>query len=160
MKTKRLVLATLLVAASLLCFVGCGKGSGASGTPAGQLVAAFDDKAKNASDIEALANDLHETVVEVVPIETEVMPLSDGDWIEGFTTEITGFESCVAIKPFMMGQPFIAYIFEVSNPDEFAKTLEDSADLRWNICTMADECKTSVSGNYVFFTMSKENFDE
>ena len=55
--------------------------------------------------------------------------------------------------------PFVAYIFEVDNPKEFASTLKEQANLRWNICTEADEMQTSIVDNYVFFVMSPSNFE-
>ena len=56
--------------------------------------------------------------------------------------------------------PFIAYIFEVENPKKFAETLEEDAQLNWNICTEADEMKTTIVDNYVFFVMSPTSFEE
>ena len=56
--------------------------------------------------------------------------------------------------------PAKAYVFEVDNPEEFKKTLEDKAQLNWNICTVADEMKITIEGDYVFFIMSPESFEE
>ena len=46
------------------------------------------------------------------------------------------------------------------NPKEFAKVLEENAQLNWNICTEADEMKTTIVDNYVFFVMSPTSFEE
>ena len=56
--------------------------------------------------------------------------------------------------------PFIAYIFEVEEPKEFVKILEENAQLNWNICVEADEMKTTIVDNYVFFIMSPKSFEE
>ena len=38
--------------------------------------------------------------------------------------------------------------------------LKENADLRWNICTEADEMEAAVFDHYVFFVMSPKNFDQ
>ncbi|HIY07553.1 MAG TPA: hypothetical protein H9844_10810, partial [Candidatus Evtepia faecigallinarum] len=44
--------------------------------------------------------------------------------------------------------------------DAFVKTLEDNADLRWNICTQADECIVRREGDVVFFLMCPRSMEE
>ena len=56
--------------------------------------------------------------------------------------------------------PFIAYVFEVDDAESFAKTLEDNAQLNWNICTQADEMKITTVDNYIFFVMAPKSFEE
>lgn len=55
--------------------------------------------------------------------------------------------------------PMVAYVFEVADPKEFVKTLEDNAQLNWNICTVADEMRVTVVGNYIFFIMAPKSFE-
>ena len=42
----------------------------------------------------------------------------------------------------------------------FAETLEDNANLRWNICTEAEELIVESEDNTVFFLMSPKKFEE
>jgi len=39
-------------------------------------------------------------------------------------------------------------------------TLKDNANLRWNICTEAEELTVESEGNIVFFLMSPKNLEE
>ena len=41
----------------------------------------------------------------------------------------------------------------------FCQTLKNAADLRWNICTEADELVVTQSGDKVFFLMCPEKFE-
>lgn len=86
--------------------------------------------------------------------------INKGDYISGFQKEIKDFKTAYAIRPMIGTIPFVAYIFEVENANEFAEELKSSADLRWNICTEADEMHAVVSGDYVFFVMSPKNFEQ
>ena len=95
----------------------------------------------------------------IVP-EVQTFAIAKDDYLAGFAEEIKGFNQAVGIAPMIGTIPFIAYVFEVDNPEEFAKTLEDKAQLNWNICTQADEMKTTIVDNYVFFIMSPTNFEE
>ena len=59
--------------------------------------------------------------------------------------------------------PFVGYIFEVedgTDVDAFMETLKDNANLRWNICTEAEEMTAEKSGSRVLFVMGPLSFDE
>ena len=59
--------------------------------------------------------------------------------------------------------PFIGYVFTLSDASQASSliaTLKANADLRWNICTSADEMVAGSSGNKVFFVMSPISFEE
>ena len=59
--------------------------------------------------------------------------------------------------------PFIGYVFTVedgTNVDDFVALLKDNADLRWNICTEAEEMTAEKSGSRVLFVMGPLSFDE
>ena len=47
-----------------------------------------------------------------------------------------------------------------ADADAFKQTLEDNANLRWNICTEAEEMVIDSEGNKVFFIMAPKNFEE
>ena len=81
----------------------------------------------------------------------------------GFNEEIHGFSKGAMFGPMIGTIPFIGYIFEVdANTDvaEFVNTLKTNANLRWNICTEADEMAVEAVGNLVFFVMAPAEFTE
>lgn len=58
--------------------------------------------------------------------------------------------------PMMGSTPFIGYIFELSDGIDaasFIKTLEENANLRWQICVSADQMVAGSIGNKVLFVM-------
>lgn len=76
--------------------------------------------------------------------------------------EITGFEKGAMFSPMIGTIPFVGYIFQLgedADVDAFMKTLEDNANLRWNICTEAEELTVEKNGNTVFFLMSPKAFE-
>lgn len=118
----------------------------------------FESEIKNEKNIEKVAKKIAEN--EVLEISVDVSQIKKGDYISGFQKEITDFKNAYVIRPMIGTIPFIAYIFEVRNANEFAEELKSNADLRWNICTEADEMHTVVNGDYVFFIMSPKNFEQ
>ena len=118
----------------------------------------FESEIKNEKDIEKVAKKIAEN--EILEISVDVSQIKKGDYISGFQKEIKDFTNAYAIRPMIGTIPFIAYIFEVENADGFAEELKSNADLRWNICTEAEEMHATVSGNYVFFIMSPKNFEQ
>jgi hypothetical protein len=83
--------------------------------------------------------------------------------LTGFDSEISGFEEGVMFSPMIGSIPFVGYIFTIADgddPDVFIQTLTDSANPRWNVCTEADETVVDNIGNYVFFLMCPESFDD
>ncbi len=91
------------------------------------------------------------------------MPVEPG-FLTGFgNTEITGFTSGAMFAPMIGTIPFVGYVFELASAGEaaaFLAKLNAAADLRWNICTSADEKVSGSVGNKVFFVMSPISFDE
>lgn len=84
-------------------------------------------------------------------------------YLSGFeNAEIKGFKEGVMVAPMIGSIPFVAYVFELSegtDAAEFTKTLEDNANLRWNICVTADEMASTTEGNFVFFVMAPTSFE-
>lgn len=166
MKKKSIILSLIILVGGLVLLSGCDKKEDKPTddeivrTTGGKIVDVFKEKVKDSEDMETLAKEVNEALVDFIEIKTDVVPIKKGDYIEGFNEEIKDFKSAIAIKPMITGQPFIIYIFKVENPKEFAKNLEKNANLRWNICTEADEALTEVDGDYVFFVMTKKNFGE
>lgn len=167
MKKFTLIFVTLSLVFTTCLLSGCRRGSGVvddsdqsvkGKTVAEVLTEQFQDEIKNEKDIEKVASNISKN--KVLDIQVEVSAIEKGDYISGFQTEIQGFDSAVAIRPMIGSIPFVAYIFEVENAEQFAENLKSSADLRWNICTEADNLEVATVGNYVFFIMSPETFDQ
>ena len=91
------------------------------------------------------------------------MPVEPG-FLTGFdNAEIKGFKEGAMFAPMIGTIPFVGYVFileDGTNASDFISTLKSSANLRWNVCTSADEMVAGSSGNKVFFVMSPKTFEE
>ncbi len=100
---------------------------------------------------------------EVIAFPGAVSPVEPG-FLSGFdNTEIKGFKEGVMFGPMMGTIPFVGYVFVLedgADVDAFKTTLKDNANLRWNICTEAEELTVDSEGNIVFFLMSPKNLEE
>lgn len=83
--------------------------------------------------------------------------------LNGFgNAEITGFKEGVMFGPAIGTIPFIGYVFtldEDTNVKKFKENLEENADLRWNVCTEADELIVESEGDKVIVIMTPNEFD-
>ena len=64
--------------------------------------------------------------------------------------------------PTMGTIPFVGYVFTLDGSVDgsaFCQTLQSAADLRWNVCTEADELVVTQSGSKVFFLMCPTSFE-
>ena len=87
----------------------------------------------------------------------------EAGYLAGFDADITGFEACTAFMPMIGTIPFVSYVFELAadaDADAFVTTLKDNANLRWNICTAAEEMLVETEGNFVFFIMAPLSFEQ
>lgn len=78
-------------------------------------------------------------------------------------TEITGFSEGTMFAPVIGTIPFVGYVFtleESTDAEAFQQTLKDNADLRWNVCTEAEEMIIEQVDNKVFFLMCPRHIDE
>lgn len=131
-------------------------GEASDGTSAAQtlLNVFYDELAGNPSATpEELANKImtHESI-QFMPM---VAPMEEG-FLTGFDNEIKGFEEAYTFAPGIGTIPFVGYIFKLADGadvEAFKTTLESEANLRWNICTSADEMVCENVGNTVFFLM-------
>mgnify|MGYP003292887143 CR=1 FL=1 len=125
------------------------------------LLADFKSKANSSSSALSIAEGLLGN--SVIKFSGGAMPVEPG-YLTGFgNTEITGFKEGAMFAPMIGTIPFVGYVFileDSANVSSFISTLKSSADLRWNICTSADEMITGNVGNKVFFVMSPINFEE
>lgn len=85
-------------------------------------------------------------------------------YLTGFdNTEITGFKEGAVFMPMIGTIPFVGYVFTLENAADapaFISKLKSAANLRWNICTSADEMVAGSAGNKVFFVMCPTEFAE
>ena len=87
----------------------------------------------------------------------------EAGYLAGFDADITGFEACTAFMPMIGTIPFVSYVFELAadaDADAFVTTLKDNANLRWNICTAAEEMLVETEGNFVFVIMAPLSFEQ
>lgn len=127
-------------------------------TIAETLAEQFKKEIKEETDINKVAEKIASN--EIVKIELDVVTLKKKDYVSGFKKEIKDFKKAIAIRPMIGTIPFVAYIFEVSDAEKFADELKENADLKWNVCTEADNMETAVVDNYVFFIMAPKEFTE
>lgn len=128
---------------------------------AATLVEAFKEEAvKEGATANTIASALSaNSIVAFMPM---VQDMPEG-YLAGFDADITGFTACTAFMPMVGTIPFVSYVFELSedaDADAFTTTLKDNANLRWNICTEAEEMLVETVGNKVFFIMAPLSFEE
>ena len=151
-RTLSLFLAALLA----LTLTACGQ---TAATPGENLCQVFLDlhQENPEADVLTLAEELlsHESI----PFAGAVAQVEPG-LLAGFgNTEITGFSEGAQFAPMIGSIPFVGYIFKVDGDvNAFMDTLRANADLRWNICTEADEMLCEAVGNTVFFLMAPASF--
>ena len=127
-------------------------------TVAQTLIAEFKTLAAAETDALAVAEKLAQSAA-VAAISPAAMELElEENYLQGFDNyEVTGFDKCIQVSPMIGAIPFISYVFtlaEGTDADAFVKGLEDNANLRWNICSQADEMAAAVEGNLVYFVMA------
>ena len=125
------------------------------------LLADFKAKAASSNVLtlaEALAT--NPVMSDIMAGEMEVEP----GFLTGFdNNEITGFKSGAVFMPMIGTIPFVGYVFELEDgvsASSFISNLKSSANLRWNICTTADEMVSGSVGNKVFFVMCPTSFEQ
>ena len=154
------IIALLLVAIMTLSMMACGTTKEDKPETVGEiLLDAFEDNS------EGTAQEIAEHIIgnEIIPFMGGVNPIEPG-YLAGFdNVEITDFKEGAIFGPMMGTIPFVGYIFVLedgADVDGFMKTLKDNANLRWNICTEAEELTVDNEENTVFFLMSPKKFEE
>ena len=154
------ILAIVLALIMLLSVVACTKKEEPEsyGPITSALLADFREVTKGGeTDPEAIANKLAEnSVIEFMPI---IMPVEEG-FLNGFSEDVTGFDSAAVLAPMIGSIPFICYVFNTTDADALVSQLKEKADLRWNICTAADEMAVEKAGSTVFFVMAPASFED
>ena len=132
-----------------------------SKTVGNTLLSDFKAKAGSHSSAVSLAEAL--LANPVIQFSGGAMAVEPG-FLTGFdNAEIKGFKEGAMFAPMIGTIPFVGYVFVLedgTNASDFISTLKSSANLRWNICTTADEMVAGSSGNKVFFVMSPKSFEE
>lgn len=132
-----------------------------SQTVGNTLLSDFKAKAGSHSSAVSLAEAL--LTNPVIKFNGGAMAVEPG-YLTGFdNAEIKGFKEGAMFAPMIGTIPFVGYVFileDSTNASDFISTLKSSANLRWNICTTADEMIAGSSGNKVFFVMSPKSFEE
>lgn len=159
---KRLI-AVLLALMTVFAFAACGNKNGdvEENLSVGHtLLKDFEERAENEDDVTAIAQALVEN--EVIQFMGGAMEVEPG-FLTGFGEyEVTGFEKGAMFAPMIGTIPFVGYVFELADgtdAKEFIANLEANADLRWNICTEADEMVSGSVEDKVFFVMSPVEFE-
>lgn len=113
----------------------------------------FREEIKNNKDILDIAETISKS--KSIEFEIEVAELDKEDYLMGFDTDISGYKRVVQVAPIISTIPFVLYIFEVEDANNFAENLLEHANKRWNICTEADEIVVEAyNDNYVFMVMT------
>jgi hypothetical protein len=128
---------------------------------AGQkLLADFNAKAGSATSSASLAESISQN--SIIPFSVASMPVEQG-YLTGFgNAEIKGFKEGTMFGPVIGTTPFVGYVFileDGTDASEFISNLKSNADLRWNICTQAEEMVAGSSGNKVFFVMCNKDLN-
>lgn len=150
----------LIIMVGMLFLTGCNKKTDVD--TEGKLLSEeyaeiFKEEIKNDKDILDIAKIISKN--ENIEFKAEVNELSKDDYLPGFNNEIKGYKRVVQVAPMVSTIPFILYIFEVEEAEDFAEKLKNEANPRWNICTEADEVLVEYEDNYVFMVMTPSGYN-
>lgn len=84
-------------------------------------------------------------------------------FLQGFSEDITGFESAAMFGPMMGSYAFMGYIFELgedADVNAFIENLKSKSNPRWNVCVEADYTQVGAYENTVYFLMYPAIMDE
>lgn len=160
----RTVIASLLAGLLLLSLTACGQEETKQPETMGQLLAQefqTQYQADPQADLAAMAQAILSQ--EVVGFQGTTSPVEPGPLMGLGAAQIEGFSQGVMFAPLISTIPFLGYLFRLEEGTDggaFVQTLEDNADLRWNICTQADECIVKQEGDVVFFLMCPRSMEE
>lgn len=129
-------------------------------TVAETLVDAFKTAATTeGATVETIATTL--STNEMIQFMPMVQAMEPG-YLPGFDEEIKNFKECYVMGPAIGSIPFVSYVFTLEDGADvtaFVKTLEDTHNLRWNICVAAEQMLTATEGNFIYFVMSPNAFE-
>lgn len=100
---------------------------------------------------------------EMIPFGPMVMPIEPGPQMGLGEASLGGFYEGVMFGPMIGSIPFVGYIFSLDDGvsvDDFLNVIRDNYDLRWNICTEAEQMVCGSYENKVFFVMCPRSLAE
>lgn len=156
------ILAILLALMLVFSFAACSSNNEKepeATTPAAMLLNEFKTIVADEKDTEAIAGKLAESEVFGNDIAVATMPVEEG-FLNGFSAEIKGFTKGTMFAPMIGAMPIVGYVFETEDAEALKAALKENADLRWNICTQADEMVCDNVDGLVFFMMAPASFEE
>ena len=132
------------------------------GTVGETLLATF--KANATGTAEEIANAvIGDPTIPFMGMAMAINPV-DFEFLSGLgEAKITEYEEGAMFGPMIGTIPFIGYIFKLAegaDVEAFKTTLTENANLRWNICTAAEERVVENEGNTVFFLMCPTTFEQ
>lgn len=149
--------AALLAALLLLGLTACGQEETKEPETMGEiLLQEFEAQyqADPQADLDAMAQAILSQ--EVIGFQGTTAPVEPGTLMGFGGTDIQGFAQGVMFAPLIGAIPFLGYLFRLEEGTDgaaFVDTLQSAGDLRWNICTQADEMVVHQEGDVVFFLM-------
>lgn len=173
MKMKKL-LASLLIATMAFGVVGCGAKQDTNTTQGQQDQVAGTTESEINDDMgKAMLSQFKELMAKDANTSTDAignalcenpvfeMALDAGAVEPGLLTgfgneEIKGFKEGTMFSPIIGSIPFVGYIFRVDDEtsvSDFINELKENANLRWNICTEADQMLVTNVDKTVLFAM-------
>ena len=158
------VVSALLAALLLLGLTACGQEETKEPETMGEiLLQEFETQYQ--ADPQADLSTLAQAVLsqEVVGFQGTTAPVEPGTLMGFGGATIQGFSQGVMFAPLIGAIPFLGYLFRLdadTDGDAFVNTLQDNADLRWNICSQADECIVEQKDDVVFFLMCPRSMEE
>lgn len=125
------------------------------------LLATF--KANATGTAEEIANAvISDPIIQFMGMAMAINP-TDFEFLSGLGEAKVEYQEGAMFGPMIGTIPFIGYIFNVAegtDVEAFKTMLNDNANLRWNICTAADELVIDNVGNTVFFLMCPASFEQ
>ena len=114
----------------------------------------FENSIENANKIEEIADNL----INLKLTNFDLVPMSvEPGYLNGFTKDITSFDHGVMMSPLIGTIPFVSYVFVTSDAESLVKELSENYDLRWNICTEAENFGIASYQDYVFVIMCNDD---
>ena len=131
------------------------------GTVGETLLAAF--KANSTGTAEEIANAvISNPIIQFMGMAMPINPV-DFEFLSGLGEAKFEYQEGAMFGPMIGTIPFIGYVFtlaEGADVEAFKTSLEENANLRWNICTAAEELVIDSEGNTVFFLMCPASFEQ
>lgn len=129
---------------------------GEDDTVAAKVEKSFMAAVKENTDVAAIASEIGaDSVLSDISVETDTV---NPGYLNGFDGDILNFTEGAVIMPFISSIPFVAYVFKANDTTALFNELSEKVNLRWNVCTEADEMRIDIEGDYVFVVLAPWEF--